>query len=300
MSEKVEGTVILDGLLEGRVPDASDAAAALRQWVSFAESLGLRFSLELEGSALSLLADDRPFTADALGGAPSAVIADALRQLLKLFPAPDRAHLFSTLRSIEYRKGLEVRTLYAIAPSGELDVRQEAAEARTTPAPQPLTRREKLRQIAMGILVAAAILGISAIFVDYRALFSSIADAARPLDPEKIEVDTQAFKDYFTVEGKRVARGGRALILTLKRTPAFPLKDADCQALADKAGNALPARLSLDAIARGYVRCEYFNKSGEFMGFTLERIRGLRDQESIELPLPVAGRRDLQRIVITY
>ncbi len=300
MSEKVEGTVILDGLLEGRVPDAPDAAAALRQWASFAESLGLRFSLEIEGSALSLLADDHPFAADALGGSPSTVIADALRQLLKVFPIADRARLFSTLRSIEFRKGLEVRTLYAIAPGGELDVRQETAEADTTPAPQPLTRREKLRQAAMGILIAAAILGISAIFVDYRALFSSIADAARPLDAAKVEVDAQAFRDYFTLEGKQVARGSRALVLTLKRTAAFPLKDADYPALADKAGNALPARLALDAIARGYVRCEYFGKSGDFLGFTTERIRGLRGQESIELPLPVAGRKDLQRIVITY
>ncbi len=298
--EKVEGTVMLDGLVEGRLPQEPGAEGKLREWVSFAGSLGLRFSLEVDGPQWSLLADNRPFRAEALRGSPSQLIGDALRELLKVFPAPERPRLFSTLRSIEFRKGEEVRTLYVVAPSGALDVRQESVSAETTPAPRPLTRREKARMAVLGIAIAAAILGLSAIFVDYRALFSSIGEAVRPFDVEKLEVNAEAFKDYFTVERKMLAPGGRNLIITLKRTKTFPLKDTDYETLAEKTTKTLHGLLPLETIARGYVRCEFFSKANEFLGFTSERIRGLAEKESIELILPIAGRSDLRRIVITY
>ncbi len=304
MMEKVEGTIFLDGLIEGRLPAEAGAEGKLREWVSFAGTLGLHFSLETDGPQWSLLADNRPFRAEDLRGSPSQIIADALRELFKVFPAAERPRLFSTLRSVEYRKGQEVRTLYVVGHSGELEVRQESVEADTTAPPQPLTRREKVRMGVVGLAVAVAILGLSALFVDYRALFSSIADAVRSVDTEKIDVDAGAFKDYFTVERKTVAPGGRSLLVTLKRTKSFPVKESDFETLAEKTTKTLSGLLPLETIARGYVHCEYFGKRNgrpnEFLDFTTERITGLAAAETIELSLPLIGRGDLRRIVITY
>ena len=117
-------------------------------------------------------------------------------------------------------------------------------------------------------------------------------------------MDAGAFKDYFTVERKMVAPGGRSLLVTLKRTKAFPVKESDFETLAEKTTKTLSGLLPLETLYRGYVRCEYFGKldgrPNEFLGTTVERIRGLAATETIELSLPLIGRGDLKRIVITY
>jgi len=300
MSEKIEGTVVLDGLIEGRVPDTDDAQVSLRQWVSFAGSLGLRFNLEIDGSALSLLADNRPLRADDLRGSPSKLIADTLGQLLKTFPAEERPHLFSTLRSIEYRRGLEVRTLYVVAPNGTIDVRQETVEAATTPPPQPMSRRQKARLAIIGLGTALAVFALSALFVDYRAVVSNLADALRPFDAEKVDVDAQVFRKYFKIEEKAAGRGGRTMVITLQRAKAFPATEADLTRTAGDTGSSVTALLAFEAVARGYVRCEFFGKEGDFLGFAFERIQGLRQQETIDLVLALPQGERPTRIVITY
>ena len=299
MSEKIEGTLVLDGLMEGKLPEAPDVQGHLRDWVRFAASLGLRFSLEVEGNSWSLLADNHPASAGRPGADPAQVIADALEQLLRVFPPDLRRRIFSTLRSIEYRKGIEVRTLYVVGPDGSIAPRQETVEAPTRAAPQPMSLRQKMRLAALGLGAAVAIVALSALFVDYGKLLSSIADAIRPFNVEKLEVDAEAFKDYFTVEKKEARDQGREVVLTLRRTGAFPLKEADVQALAEQRAKSFSALLALEAVVRGYARCEFFGPKKEYLGFTFVRIRGLAESETIEAPLPIAGRRGLQRIVLT-
>ncbi len=118
-------------------------------------------------------------------------------------------------------------------------------------------------------------------------------------DLEKIQVDASTFKDYFTVDRKLVGPGGRTLILTLKRAKGFPLKDADFERIPEGSPR-ISALLPFEAVARGYVRCEYFTQKNEFLGFTFERIRGLAERETIEVSLPISGRRGLHHVVITY
>ena len=103
MSDKVEGTVVLDGLLEGKLPPTPDAADRLREWIRDVRSLGVRFSLDIEGGAFSILPENRPISVSAFGEAPADAIVNALNQLLKVFPVGQRGQLFSTLRSVEYR-----------------------------------------------------------------------------------------------------------------------------------------------------------------------------------------------------
>lgn len=298
MNEAIEGTFALDGLIEGRIPERADAKDLLHEWIGFAAKAKLKFSLELEGNSFSLLADNSPIQVAKLEAAPDEAVANALTELLRIFPAAERRHVISTIRTVEYGKGTEVQTVYAVGPDGAVQSRQRTVDAKTTPAPRQLTVREKFRIAAIGLVIALLVLSISSIFVDYRAALNSIIDAVRGFDPGAVEVEAGGFQDYLAVENKEAQRGGKELILTLKRTEAFPVKEADLQRLLDGAGKSIPARMTLEALARGYVHCEYFDKKNELLGFTEQRISGLRENETIKLVLPLPAGRRLARVVI--
>jgi hypothetical protein len=297
---KLEGTLRLDGLIEGRLPKDPGGEAALREWVAFASSLYLRFGLEIDGNSFGLLADNAPVHVADLGRPPADLIADALRQLLKVFRPEERSDVFSTLRGIEYRPGLEVQLLFLVAPDGTVSVREEATPAATVAPREPLTRREKIRLAAIGLGVALALFGLSALFVDYGALWSNIVTAVRPFDTDAVQVDATTFKKYITVTKKEPARGNRAMLVTLQRRVAFPRTDEDIQKRLDSNGIALTERLALEALARGYVRCEYFDKDGKFVAHTDHRVRGLRNEATVTLRIPISRSRPPARLRITF
>jgi hypothetical protein len=300
MSEKVEGTVVLDGLLEGPLA-SGQVEEGLREWTAQAAGEGLRFSLAIDGGTFNLLAINRPVPAAELGPDVGARIERAIRDLRKLLPPESLKGLFSTLRSTEYRKGQEVQTLYVIAPDGALHRGQRIVEAETAAPPPPVTRKDKLKMAGTGVVVALLTLAVSSIFIDYRGMVRSLTERFTPLNPEAIKVDTGPFAAFFTVQKQSAAGGGKAAILTLKRTGAFPLTPDDCQRLLEgEDGDDLAWRLTVEALARGYVRCEIFGKDGEFLGATQERISDLRRKETFDLSVPLPPDRHPTRIVITY
>src|ERR1051325_3706328 len=136
---KTEGTLIIDGLIEGRLPALPAAEDKLRAWVNFARSAGLEFNLHLDGGSFSLLADNSPHLAKQFAPDPAEIICSAVAEMLKTIPPADRGKLSSTLRSIEYRPHQEVKTLYPITPDGAIDSRQRIVEAQTQPPPPPLS-----------------------------------------------------------------------------------------------------------------------------------------------------------------
>jgi len=300
MNDRIEGTIVLDGLVEGQVAGVPDAESLLRQWVRTVASLGLHFSLESDGSSFSLLADNRPVAADQLGPRPAEAIGQALGELLAIFREPERGRLFSTVRSIEYRKGAEIQTLYVVTPDGRVEAKERTVEAWTEPPPRRLTRKEILRLTVIGVIVALLVFAMSSFFVDYRALVGRAVEAVRPFDVERLEVDTARFDGYFTFEKASVSRDGREVILTLKRGEAFPQSEDDVERLLTSPGPSPAKRLAIEAIARGYVRCEYFDKDGEFIESTEQRIAELRRQATVEVSLPLPRKRRPVRVVITY
>jgi len=154
------------------------------------------------------------------------------------------------------------------------------------------------QRLAVGIALVALIVSLCALLLATGAC-TGLPRGEKP-DPTTIQVDAATFQAYFGVEAKSLSRDGGALLLTLKRAKGFPLDDDDFDALAEKMVRGVPALLALEAVARGYVRCEYFTEKDEFLGFTFARIRDLAKRETIELSLPIAGRRGLARIVLTY
>jgi hypothetical protein len=52
------------------------------------------------------------------------------------------------------------------------------------------------------------------------------------------------------------------------------------------------------AIAIGYIRCEFFDENGQFMGYTMLRIEPLRDSKKLLIPFDTDRRPS--SVVLTY
>jgi hypothetical protein len=113
-------------------------------------------------------------------------------------------------------------------------------------------------------------------------------------------VDAGSFSRYLSVQKKAVAHGGKVLLLTLRRSPDFPSEESSLESLLEDSKESLSARLTAEALARGYVRCELFDKHDKFLGYSMLRITGLRKQETVRQAMPLP--RDVQpaRLVLTY
>lgn len=180
------------------------------------------------------------------------------------------------------------------------DARPTGPEAANPLPPRSFRTRRLAPAVAAAVLAAALILALALLWAGGSSLtglfLTQAEDSPAAAD---IEVDAAAFKDYFIVDGPAYSPDGRALVLTLRRAKGFPLKDPDYERIAE--GTTRPGPLlALQRIAEGYVRCEFFTKANDFLGFTLERIEGLKQRDAIELPLPIARFKGAQRIVIRY
>lgn len=302
MNKKVEGTIQLDGLIEGKLGDIEDAEERLRDWIASAGAERLSFSLEIQGNSFSILASGDPIAAAALGPDPAGRISGLLRELMNVFPPTGRAGLFSTLRSVEYRPGQEVQTIYLIGP-GDVNVQERIIDAETVAAPQAASPREKLRLVLMGLLAAVAVFGISTLFIDYRGTLSRLRDSLRPMSAEMIAVEAGDFAEYFTIEGKEIDRRHEALVLKIKRLDAFPLTDEDVDAAITAAGGSTTKRLALEALLKGYVRCEYYDAKGAYLGHEPLRIKAIAqagEGEPARVPVGIPSKQPVRKIVLTY
>jgi hypothetical protein len=297
---KIEGTLIIDGLIEGKIPALPGAEDKLRGWVNFARGAGLDFDLQLDGGSFSLLADNSPRAAKKFAPEPSEIISSAVGEMLKTIPPADRGRFTSTLRSIEYRRGQEVQTLYPITPEGAVDSRQRIVDAQTQAPPPPLSSRERLRMGLFGLGAAVAVIMVSALFVDYRKLWREIREEVRIPSADQIQIDNATFADYFAVEKKQISSDGKSLRLLLRRTSRFPINETDLSA-ASTQPTTQPTlrRLTLDSLWRGYVRCEFFDGKDNFQSFHFERIEPLRRSDAMELSLPLSPESRPSRIVFT-
>jgi hypothetical protein len=299
MSDKVEGTMILDGMLEGRSAALAPLESKLREWRAFVEKAGLRFTLEFEGNSFSLLAVNKPVEVRRVGERPAQVVVDALNEMLKVLPPEDRRGVFSTVRSVEYRKGEEAQTLYAVGPEGTMTSRERVVEAQTVAPEAPPSWREKLFVAVIGLGVAALLLALSTLFIDYRATWNRFVASMWPVNVEGLRVEAGRFEKYFVVADRKSASGGRSIVITLKRAADFPRTDADADRVVKAAGDSAVARLAAEAVVRGRVCVEFYDKDNKLITFTVVAIHSLRDRDTLDLDLPLPSERLAARIVFT-
>jgi hypothetical protein len=284
---KVAGTFFMDGMLQGRVPDFPDFDSRVRQWLAVQKKQALQFDFAMDGANFSVLADDAVVPSRAF--LPEGIqdhLASAFQDLVELVPPQDRMQLMSTLRSVEYRPGNEVQTLYVVAPPGKIDVQQRSVEAVTQATPPELTTRGKLKLGCIGLGVALVALLASSFFIDWKSWFFDRADDLIPVKVEEITVDATAFDSFITFERKVIDKRRRSLVLAAKSGPKLE------SAIAATSPNTSTWKefLAIAAIKKGFVRCDMFDEKGALLGSAtvfLEPLLKSENKEAVFLvPLP--------------
>ncbi|MCC7084599.1 MAG: hypothetical protein IT427_06295 [Pirellulales bacterium] len=297
-SEKIEGTLVLDGLVQGRLADGDDQIESkLREWVGFVHRLGMRFSLQVTGATFSLLPETSAVAIQPLGQQPEDAVGQALEQLAELFVEPQRGQLFSTLRTSEFRKGEEVQTVYTIV-QGIVRRHSRTVEADTTPPPQPLSTREKakLAAVAAGILVV--VLGLALLIPGVRSMFGEVVDVVKPFHADEIVIKLGPYKKFFSLALDEQQSNRALWTVKLTRTGEFPKTATQLDEAAKVAGDSVAARLVIDSLARGYVQVEFFDADDKYLGSIDLRIADLKAKESIEGQVQVPSKTKPARIVL--
>lgn len=298
MTEKVQGTITLDGLVEGRLGD-DEAAGRLREWTAFVDQLGVKFNLDINGGQFSLLPDDAPKSTANLGDAPERSIADALEQLVAALPEDARPHVFSTLRSAEYRPGEEVQSIYGIGVDGKVEVQRRVVNAQTVAPPEPIDLKTKIRMVLSGLVVALAILGIASFFVPVGDLWGEAMDTITPMSSDELLIEMTALDGLIAMEEEVAVTSARRLKLTIVRGPGFPADHAALeQMIADETDAS--KRLAMEALLRGYVRVEMYDKEGKFIGTSELRIADLFRQPKLPALIQLHTKTRTGRVVFTF
>ncbi|MDP6360785.1 MAG: hypothetical protein QF473_37080 [Planctomycetota bacterium] len=284
---RIEGTIELDGMIEGRLPNDPESESNLESWTDAVAQLGMQFSLEIDGSRFSMLVDEDPFAADRLGAEPEIAVHDALQEFLKVFTPDELGNVFSTLRSRRYAPGQEIQTVYAIAPDGTVQAKTRSMEAQTTKPVEPLSLREKVKLGLTGLGIAGGILAISSFFIDYPSLWAKVKTEVRMPALEELVVESKVFDDFIDVEKKAFDRGHRFLVLEMKTKDSPPEPDS------------MQQRMAAEALFRGYIRCEYFSKDDRFIGYEFVRAKGITSEPKLVL-VPLPRQPKTHRVVLTY
>ena len=285
----IEGTFVLEGILEGQL-EAPNAEARLQEWISLLASMGLTATLQVDGTHFTVFADQAQTQTVRIGGDPAENLRSTLAQLVSAIGPVTQHELYSTLRSVETRAGSQVRTVYALSSTDEVEIQQDRVGATTQAASKSLGWQGHAKTAGITLVILAALLGIASLFVDIPGAIRGVWERVAPIDVEALAVEHGDLAPYVEITEMELARGKGGLSLKLVRGPDFPTTPEARAALLARAEGE--ARLTAAAILRGYIRCEVFDEDGKWMATREIRIRGLASQvdETIVLHVPVSPR----------
>ncbi len=293
---KIEGTYFMDGMLQGRVPNDPNFEKNIQEWLAAQRKNGLRFDLTIDGGSFNLLADDKPNPARNFP--PNGVqehLAAAFQKLIELSPPTERFQLMSTLRSVEYRPGAEIQTLYIITPPGKITAKQRTLDAKTTAPPPELTPAGRLKLSALGLAAAAVLLLVSSFFIDWKTWLFEPAKELAPLKLEEIILDAQAFEGLLAFEKHALDKQRRGLRLLAKTGPDW--KDAIDSQPSDP--NSWQQFLAVASVKKGGLRCDFYDRKENPIASIPILLRPLIQSKTgeAELFLPLPNKK-VHRIVL--
>ncbi|AQT68579.1 hypothetical protein STSP2_01747 [Anaerohalosphaera lusitana] len=297
-NKKIEGTYILDGMLEGYITDANDEEC-LRRFLRQAKECKLHFHLSTEGERFTLLPDKKTNRLPQSVESVSSLLKHPLENLLACFAADDAVKFISTLRSIEYSPDTEKQALYCIGPDGGLMIEQRSVPADTVPPAAEMPLEDKLKIGAAAFAILAIVVGISAFFVPYGKIASDIYEGLKPYKIEDVSVQAENFHEYFTVEDIDRDRQNNQLILLCRKTPEFPASADKLNEQWLQSRDNLYAAMAVEALARKSLSCEYFDKEGELIGRSICRMRDIDDQPQL-FAVALPFNRSIKKIEIRY
>lgn len=300
------GTVVLNGLLEGRLPADESKAALIRQWVEFAKENRLGFSLEMESNSFNILADNTPIPAEAFNGRTQERIVSVLNELIKIFTPELRRKIFSILRSVEYRDDLRIETAYYLNASGNIEFKsQETPVLRgdkvqpTTEQPHKTESRQAMWMVLCIILIAFA---ASTFVFDYKKTWHNFASSFKTVDPAEIAIDAADSGDYINVTKGAMLNSGSMLELKIRRGKDFPLTFekyiGEKTRLEGK--KSITGLMMLKSIANGRVCFEYYDAEKKLFFMVEMRVKALFEKQEITISVPINRAEIPRSIKVTY
>ncbi|MCH2059032.1 MAG: hypothetical protein MK183_00270 [Verrucomicrobiales bacterium] len=286
---KAEGTFRVEGMLQGPIlNDMGDTQSRLDQWMSSVRAKGLQVSIDWSGGQFSLLAEGNVVQRSALTGESDLgeLLQEIFEGLLSIFPVERRMEFFSTLRSVEYRPGEEVQTVYAVAPPGTIHSQARVLNAETVRSVPGISGRGKMKLAIIG-LVFLLVLGVTVALL-YKEQWGEVVDNLGKLEKEDIRMETDAFEGFISVTIEKIDRQAGGLVVEVRKGELWPGDIANHGARVPE-GMEWRTLLAVQSLRRGYVRCEIFDKAGKFIYSADLRTGGLLEpeREAIKAVIPL-------------
>jgi hypothetical protein len=261
---KLEGTFVLEGLIEGTLPDES-LVSELRAWEHLVRNSKLPLTVQVDSGRFNVLPEMRPGKTTALSGSLRDVLTSLLEQLVEIIPPGWRVGLVSTLRSREYLNNEEEQILYVVDQAGMILVEQRRVDARTIKPAPPLTTREKIMIGVSSVGVLCIILAILMYSFDMKSWSQDARDSLVPYSAEEIRLDAESFAPWMNIEHKTLA-SGRELTLEFTPTKEWPVTWKSLDALYDNA-TTLKEKLTLQSIGRSKINYRLFDRNDKVITF---------------------------------
>jgi hypothetical protein len=284
----IEGTFILEGLVQGPVPDARDGAELLQRFAADIVRNHLPLTLEVTGGQFSLLADGQPHSCSDFHPKPiPSCIHQALEQLLALLPPQDRLRVISTLRSREFQSGTVQQTLFSIVAPGQVQVQTRESPADVILQSSVRSQLIKRRLMIGGLAVLA--LGIVATVVDFKPWLHRVGTSLKLQPPAVIRVDTTALAEGITA----TAIIGETLEITLTRGPQW---DALLQTPPTEPD--WTKHLASTALHRGYALVTLKDTAGKTIHSQTLDLEPLRSAQTCIVSIPLARHEGVSAVVV--
>jgi hypothetical protein len=274
----IEGTFILEGLVQGPVPDVRDGTELLQRFAADIVRNHLPLNLELTGGQFSLLADGQPHPGSDFHPQPVPdCIQQVLGQLLALLPPQDRSRVISTLRSREFQPGTVQQTLYSIVAPGQVQVQTRESPADVILQCSVRSQLMKRRLMIGGLTVLA--LGIVATVVDFKPWLHRVGTRLKLQPPAVVPVDATALAEGISA----TATAGETLEITLTRGPQW-----DTLLQTSPAEPDWTKHLASTALHRGYALVILLDATGKALRSQVMDLEPLRSAHTCIVSIPLA------------
>ena len=284
VNDKIEGTLVLDGLVQGGGIYDPEIKNKLQEWEKVSYQRGFPFTLECSDASFSVLPDKDPVKTGDIKGDPTDAITRLLDELLAVLPDEIRSSVFSTVRSTEYRENIEVQTLYALGLDGSIHTEQRIQEAETVKPIVPISKKEKIRLGIIAAVVVAVAGTLIYLFAPVNDLFRTTAAKVA----EDLQLSDDQVKEYVVMKAVEASEGSKTkLKIQVDRGNRYPVDDKDLEKMGTE--GTLLDRLVAEDISRGRMRFQWLGADDKDLGSGYIDISGLREQVTIWRVLDLPG-----------
>lgn len=292
---------MLDGLVEGPLPEQDDIVERLEEWVASTQKKGILFTLEVDANSFSLLPSNEPISTEGIPDGAQSHIKNTLNQFMQLFPDTHRRAIFSTIRSVEFRETAKIESLYHVTPDGQIGSRDREVDW-APPLPTTRSTKESLTLKIVVIVAALALLAGAILFIDFDILWGDVVNLVSPLSIDDIKLECNDLSRYLIVEKIDIQRHGTELNLKIQRNERYPstydMYHAEKEAI--ESGKDLASHLGFEAVVHGLVYAEYYDSNGKLIDAYPIRIRELHSKQSQNVSIPIDRRKRPARVNITF